>query len=176
MRVFSMAARPSSSCSKTAANWGWSFPRMKITDWPAIAYRSVHWDNKNHLDRVEYYYDLIDRLARYKINGVIWEIEDKLRYGAPPGRSPRPNAISKQEVQAICRYAKERNIEISPLIQGLGHATYILKHHWSSARTPTTTAISALPTRGPTRCFSRCTATPSRPCLTANTSMSAVTR
>ena len=104
---------------------GLVIPRMKITDWPAIAYRSVHWDNKNHLDRVEYYYDLIDRLARYKVNGVIWEIEDKLRYGRR-SEVAAPNAISKQEVQAICRYAKERNIEISPLIQGLGHATYIL--------------------------------------------------
>ena len=28
-----------------------------------------------------------------------------------------PNAISKQEMQAISRYAKERNIEISPLVQ-----------------------------------------------------------
>ena len=25
-------------------------------------------------------------------------------------------------------YAKERNIEISPLVQGLGHASFILKH------------------------------------------------
>lgn len=114
---------------------GLVIPRMKITDWPAIAYRSVHWDNKNHLDRVEYYYDLIDRLARYKINGVIWEIEDKLRYGRRP-EVAAPNAISKQEVQAICRYAKERNIEISPLIQGLGHATYILKHHWELREDP----------------------------------------
>ncbi len=108
---------------------GLTIPRMKMTDWPAISYRSVHWDNKNHLDRVEYYYDLIDRLARYKVNGVIWEIEDKLRFTRRP-EVGAPNSLSKQEVQAISRYAKERHIEISPLIQGLGHATYILKHHW----------------------------------------------
>ncbi len=110
-------------------------PRMKITDWPAIPYRSVHWDNKNHLDRVEYYYDLIDRLARYKINGVIWEIEDKLRFTRLP-EVGAPNSLSKQEVRAISRYAKERHIEISPLIQGLGHATYILKHHWELREDP----------------------------------------
>lgn len=106
-----------------------SIPQMKITDWPAIAYRSVHFDNKNHLDDTKYYYDLIDKLATYKINGVIWEIEDKLRFIRRP-EVGAPNALSKQEIQAICRYAKERYIEISPLIQGLGHATYILKHHW----------------------------------------------
>lgn len=110
-------------------------PCMKITDWPAIAYRSVHFDTKNHLDRVEYYYRLIDKLARYKINGVIWEIEDKLRYARRP-EVGAPNAISKQEMQAICRYAKERHVEISPLVQGLGHATYILKHHWELREDP----------------------------------------
>ncbi len=114
---------------------GLVIPRMKITDWPAIHYRSVHWDNKNHLDRAEYYYDLIDRLARYKINGVIWEIEDKLRFTRRP-EVGAPNSLSKQEIQAISRYAKERHIEISPLIQGLGHATYILKHHWELREDP----------------------------------------
>lgn len=104
-------------------------PSMKITDYPDIAYRAVHWDTKHHLDRIEYYYRMIDKLARYKVNAVIWELEDKLRYTRRP-EVGAPNAISKQEMQAICRYAKERNIDISPLVQGLGHASFILKHHW----------------------------------------------
>lgn len=104
-------------------------PSMKITDYPSIAYRAVHWDTKHHLDRTEYYYRMIDKLARYKVNAVIWELEDKFRYTRRP-EVAASNAISKQEMQAICRYAKERNIEISPLVQGLGHASFILKHHW----------------------------------------------
>ena len=76
---------------------------------------------------MEYYYQEIDKLARYKINAVIWELEDKLRYTRRP-EIGAPNAISKQEMQALCRYAKERNIEITPLVQGLGHAGFILKH------------------------------------------------
>lgn len=104
-------------------------PAMTITDYPAIAYRAVHWDTKHHLDRVEYYYRMIDKLASYKVNAVIWELEDKLRYTRRP-EVGAPNAISKQEMQAICRYAEERNIDISPLVQGLGHAGFILKHHW----------------------------------------------
>lgn len=47
-----------------------------------------------------------------------------------------PNAISKQEMQALCRYAKERNVEICPLVQGLGHAGFILKHHWELRENP----------------------------------------
>ena len=87
-------------------------PAMKITDYPAIAYRAVHLDTKHHLDRTEYYYRMIDKLARYKVNAVIWELEDKLRYTRRP-EVGAPNAIGKQEMQAICRYAEERNINIS---------------------------------------------------------------
>lgn len=110
-------------------------PPMKITDYPAIAYRAVHLDTKHHLDRVEYYYRMVDKLARYKVNAVIWELEDKLRFTRRP-EAGAPNAISKQEMQALCRYAKERNVEISPLVQGLGHAGFILKHHWELRENP----------------------------------------
>lgn len=103
-------------------------PYMKITDYPAVSYRAVHLDTKHHLDRMEYYYRMMDKLSRYKINAVIWELEDKFRYSGHPELAAS-NAVSKQEMQALCRYAKERNIEISPLVQGLGHASYILKHH-----------------------------------------------
>src|SRR5690606_17518901 len=37
-------------------------------------------------------------------------------------------ALSIGEWRKISDYAKERHIEISPLIQGLGHASFILKH------------------------------------------------
>lgn len=112
-----------------------TIPQMKITDYPQIDYRAVHFDNKHHLDRTEYYYRTIDKLARYKINAVIWEIDDKLRFSRHP-EIGAPNALSKQEVRAISRYAKERNIEITPLVQGLGHAGYILKHHWELRENP----------------------------------------
>lgn len=110
-------------------------PSMKITDYPAIAYRAVHLDTKHHLDRMEYYYRMVDKLARYKVNAIIWELEDKLRFTRRP-EAGAPNAISKQEMQALCRYAKERNVEISPLVQGLGHAGFILKHHWELRENP----------------------------------------
>jgi hexosaminidase len=102
-------------------------PALKITDYPSVAYRAVHIDLKHHLDSVKYYYQMIDRMARIKVNALIIEFEDKLRYrkAAVVGSS---NAISVEEFAAISRYAFDRHIEISPLIQGLGHAAYILKH------------------------------------------------
>jgi N-acetyl-beta-hexosaminidase len=102
-------------------------PACTITDYPDIAYRAVHLDLKHHLDAAGYYYDITDRLARVKVNAIIVEFEDKLRYRKAP-KVGASNAISVGEFALISRYAKERNIEISPLVQGLGHASFILKH------------------------------------------------
>jgi len=102
-------------------------PACRITDYPSLSYRAVHFDVKHHLDNMHYYYQSIDRLARYKINAIIFEFEDKLRYRRQP-LIGAPHAISIEEMAALTKYARERHIEITPLVQGLGHATFILKH------------------------------------------------
>jgi hexosaminidase len=102
-------------------------PSCKITDFPVLSYRAVHFDVKHHLDHMNYYYESIDRLAKYKINAVVFEFEDKLRYQRQP-LVGAPQSISIDEMAALTRYARERHIEITPLVQGLGHATFILKH------------------------------------------------
>jgi len=102
-------------------------PSCRISDYPEIPYRAIHIDVKHHLDAGRYYYDIIDRLAAVKINAVIIEFEDKLRYRKAP-LVGAANAISIEEFAALSKYAKERFIEISPLVQGLGHASFILKH------------------------------------------------
>ena len=102
-------------------------PACRITDSPDYVYRAVHFDTKHHLDHIGYYYESIDRLARYKINAITWEFEDKLGYQTQP-LIGAPQAISIDEMAALTKYARARNIEITPLVQGLGHATFILKH------------------------------------------------
>ncbi|MEO6720009.1 MAG: glycoside hydrolase family 20 zincin-like fold domain-containing protein, partial [Ferruginibacter sp.] len=104
-----------------------SIPACRITDYPDVDYRAIHLDLKHHVDAGNYYYQMIDRLAAIKINAVIIEFEDKLRYRKAPIVAAG-NAISVDEFIILSKYAKERNIEISPLIQGLGHAEFILKH------------------------------------------------
>lgn len=115
--------------------WNINIPQLVINDYPAIDFRAIHLDTKHHLDRIDYYYSMIDRLSSYKINAIIWELEDKLKYNRRP-EVAAPNAISKQEMQALSQYAKDRNIEINPLVQGLGHAGFILKHYWELRENP----------------------------------------
>jgi hypothetical protein len=104
-----------------------AIPACQITDYPDIDYRAIHLDLKHHIDSLSYYYKLMDRLADIKVNAVIIEFEDKLKYEKAPvvGAS---HAISIADFEALSNYAYERNIEISPLVQGLGHASFILKH------------------------------------------------
>lgn len=102
-------------------------PLCSIRDYPALAYRAIHLDIKHHLEKTEYYYQLMDKLASYKINAIIVEMEDKIAYQRQPVAGSE-DALTIQEWKKLCEYANERNIEISPLIQGLGHSSFILKH------------------------------------------------
>ena len=61
-----------------------NLPLCQLKDYPLLAYRSVHLDVKHHLEKTEYYYDLLDKFASYKINGIILEVEDKLKFKRQP--------------------------------------------------------------------------------------------
>jgi len=104
-----------------------NLPLVSITDFPLLKFRPIHLDIKHHMEKKSYYYDLIDDLAKQKINGIIVEFEDKLKYELRPeiGSS---DALSIGWWVELSEYAKRRNITINPLVQGLGHASFILKH------------------------------------------------
>ncbi|MDA9213231.1 beta-N-acetylhexosaminidase [Flavobacteriaceae bacterium] len=104
-----------------------SVPILNIKDQPSLDFRPIHLDLKHHTEKQSYYFDLIDYLANLKINGIIVELEDKLKYVSRPeiGSS---DSFSIEWWIELSDYAKSRNIIINPLVQGLGHASFILKH------------------------------------------------
>ena len=102
-------------------------PVCSIIDFPLLSYRAIHIDIKHHIEKTEYYYKLLDRLSEYKVNAIIAEMEDKIKYERQP-EVGSADALSISEWKKLSNYAKDRNIEISPLIQGLGHSSFILKH------------------------------------------------
>ena len=104
-----------------------NLPVVSIKDYPSLKYRSIHIDVKHHTEKKDYYFKLIDELASIKINGIIIEFEDKLGYERRPTIAA-PESYSISWWKSLSEYANERNIKISPLIQGLGHASFILKH------------------------------------------------
>jgi len=107
-------------------NQGYKIPGLKITDWPSIKERAVHYDTKHHQDRKEYVESFIRDLAHYKINMLVWEWEDKLAYPSHP-EIGAPGAFTLEEMQHFTTYARQYHIQLVPLVQGLGHVSFILK-------------------------------------------------
>lgn len=107
-------------------NQGYKIQGLKITDWPSIKERAVHYDTKHHQDKKEYVESFIRDMAHYKINMLVWEWEDKLAYPTHP-EIGAPGAFTLKEMQHFTTYARQYHIQLVPLVQGLGHVSFILK-------------------------------------------------
>ncbi len=105
---------------------GYQIPGLQITDWPDIQERAIHYDTKHHQDKSSYVKSFIKDLSRYKVNMLIWEWEDKFAYPSHP-EIGAPGAFTMEEMQEFTRYARQYHIQIVPLVQGLGHVSFILK-------------------------------------------------
>lgn len=101
-------------------------PGLKIVDWPSVLVRAVHYDTKHHQDKMSYVKSFIKELANYKINMLVWEWEDKFAYPSHP-EIGAPGAFTPGEMREVTVYAKKYRIQIAPLVQGLGHVSFILK-------------------------------------------------
>lgn len=99
---------------------------MQITDWPDTRVRAMHYDTKHHQDKRSYVESLIRDLARYKSNMLVWEWEDKLAYTTHP-EVGAPGAFTVREMQELTAYARKYHVQLVPLVQGLGHVSFILK-------------------------------------------------
>jgi hypothetical protein len=59
-----------------------ALPAGTIEDWPALRLRFLHWDTKHHQDRIETLKRYLDWSARFKVNMIGFELEDKFSYPA----------------------------------------------------------------------------------------------
>ncbi len=102
-------------------------PLGVVRDWPRLAWRCIHWDTKHHQDRLATLRRYLDQAARYKINAVLFELEDKFAYPSHPVIGA-PGAFTTRELQDLADYALERHIQIIPDVQSPAHMCYVLKH------------------------------------------------
>jgi len=105
----------------------WLAPCLALRDWPDLKHRAIHYDTKHHQDTRQYVEGFIRQLAHYKVNALVWEWEDKFAYRSHP-EIGAPGAFTMAEMQALTRFARRHHVQIVPLVQGLGHVSYILKH------------------------------------------------
>ena len=102
-------------------------PACTIEDWPALRLRFLHWDTKHHQDRIETLKRYLDWSARFKVNMIGFELEDKFEYPSHPVIGA-PGAFTTAELQEIVDYGLERFIQVTPQIQSPAHMAYVLKH------------------------------------------------
>ncbi len=102
-------------------------PAVTIEDWPKLQLRFLHWDTKHHQDRIETLKRYLDWAARFKVNMIGFELEDKFAYPSYPVIGA-PGAFTAAELQEIVNYGLERFIQIVPVIQSPAHLGYVLKH------------------------------------------------
>ncbi len=103
-------------------------PLMTITDWPANAVRGLLISLPHKFYKESYFYELVDRLAGYKVNTVFFEFHDKIRFEKHPELA-MDQALTIGQFRALCEYAGRRGVRINPLVQGLGHVEYIVKRY-----------------------------------------------
>ena len=104
-----------------------ALPVCTVVDWPEVELRCVHWDTKHHQDRIATLQRFLDQCAAFKINAVLFELEDKFEYPSHPAIGA-PGAFTTAELQALTDYALERHIELIPDVQSPAHLSYVLKH------------------------------------------------
>ncbi len=99
---------------------------LEIIDWPDNDIRGYHFETRFGIPKYERIIEIIDELCKYKFNTILMELEDKFPYEEVKGITSA-NALTKDELREIIRYASDRYLEIIPLQQTLGHVEYILK-------------------------------------------------
>ncbi|MBO5793006.1 MAG: family 20 glycosylhydrolase, partial [Lentisphaeria bacterium] len=89
--------------------------------------KAVHFDMKSMIPTAEYALTLVDEIAELGINALLVEFEDKFPFDVTEGIH-HPCAWTKDEFRAFAKRCKERNIELIPLLQSIGHLDYLLKY------------------------------------------------
>lgn len=103
-------------------------PAAVIEDWPDTDCRCMNFDLRQTYSRPEKLVEYIREFARWKVNAVLIEYEDKFPFERHPElRHPR-HALSKEQFEALKAAAQESFIEIIPLQQSFGHLEYVLRH------------------------------------------------
>jgi hexosaminidase len=108
---------------------GTELPCLEIQDWPDIPARGVMLDiSRDKVYRMETLYDLIDRLAGWKINQVQLYTEHTFAYRNHPLVWEKASPVTGEEIMALDAYCQERFIELVPNQNSFGHMERWLIH------------------------------------------------
>lgn len=99
-------------------------PCLKLVDYPSLTIRAIHATLFDTLDQVKIK-DFIDKASNARFNTIILSINNGMKFNSHPEISKK-NAFTKEQIQELIRYAKERHLEVIPMIDLLGHQEWLL--------------------------------------------------
>lgn len=103
-------------------------PAIQIIDWPDIEMRCTNFDLRQIFPKFERIIKYIGEMARFKINTLLVEYEDKLPFNKYPELRHVEYSFTDEQLDLLKETAKKNFIEIIPLQQTFGHLEYLLKH------------------------------------------------
>ncbi len=105
---------------------GKDIPGMEIEDGPRVRYRGVHLDFRGWQPTNEYLEWTIDQLAKLKFNVLILEYANHFEFGSQPGVAGK-EAFPGSYIADLDLFAKDRGIQLIPLLNCIGNQEYLLK-------------------------------------------------
>ena len=109
----------------------WIIPKLTITDYPALSWRSFMLDEGRYFKGEKVVKQILDEMALLKMNVFQWHLTDESHHydGKPHG-----GFYTQTQIRNIIKYASERHITIIPEIEMPGHsAAAIAAYPWLSA-------------------------------------------
>jgi len=108
---------------------GPDLPCLEIKDWPDYPARGVMLDiSRDKVPQMHTLFDLIDRLASWKINQVQLYTEHTFAYQNHPVVWEHASPLTGEEILALDAYCRERFIELVPNQNSFGHMRPWLIH------------------------------------------------
>jgi hypothetical protein len=104
-----------------------TLPRMKILDYPSLAWRGVSDDiSRGQVSTLSDFRATLEHLSFYKINLYCLYIEDMARFWSVPEAGMDRGALTPSALRLITREAAGHHITVMPIFQTLGHQERLL--------------------------------------------------
>ncbi|MEL4308478.1 beta-N-acetylhexosaminidase [Joostella sp. CR20] len=106
-----------------------ALPCLTITDWPNFERRGVMLDvSRDKVPTMETLYQLIDKLATWKINELQLYIEHTFAYKDHEEVWKNASPFTAEEIRQLDAYCTQRHIDLVPNQNSFGHMENWLKH------------------------------------------------
>jgi hexosaminidase len=104
-------------------------PCFEVFDWPDFPVRGVMLDiSRDKVPQMSTLYELVDRLAGWKINQLQLYTEHTFSYRNHPEVWAHASPMTGSEIMALDAYCRENYIELAPNQNSFGHLQPWLKH------------------------------------------------